>query len=319
MLQIFKFEPLLKTVIWGGEKIAARKRLSGAGHSVGESWEISGVTGHESVVSEGEDKGLLLGQLIEKYKGDLVGDAVYKRFGNRFPLLVKLIDAGSNLSVQVHPDDDLAMRRHGCQGKTEMWYILETDPNAKIYVGFSRKLTPDEYERMVADNSIMDAVMAYDSKPGDIFYLPPGRIHTIGAGNLLAEIQQTSDITYRIYDYDRRDTEGRPRQLHTAEAREAIDFTVHPSYITAYDRGANPVELVDCDRFRVSRLTVEGSRTLESESGSFIIAMCIEGLVTIKAEGMNEVKLELYETALIPAAARGVEVAGSARLLLATV
>ncbi len=214
-MQIYKFVPYLKQVIWGGEKIAARKGISDAPPCIGESWEISGVEGHESVVANGEEKGMSLSDIVAKHKDNLVGKRVYESFGEKFPLLVKIIDASHNLSVQVHPGDELAAERHGCFGKTEMWYILETEPGAKVFAGLTKKIFPDDYMRMVGDHTIMDAIGVNDTRPGDLFFLPAGCIHSIGAGNLLAEIQQTSDITYRVYDFDRRDAQGNLRELHT--------------------------------------------------------------------------------------------------------
>ena len=211
----FKFTPYLKSVIWGGERIAALKNIETDLTDIGESWEISGVQGNETVVSEGADKGLKLSELIAKYGARLVGEDVYARYGTEFPLLVKIIDARRDLSVQVHPDDKLAAQRHGCAGKTEMWYILATEPDAKIYAGLSRQLDPETYRRDVENKTIMNDITAHDSHPGDIFFLPAGRVHAIGAGNLLLEIQQPRDITYRIYEYDRRDANGNPRMLKT--------------------------------------------------------------------------------------------------------
>ena len=228
-----KFTPILKSVIWGGEKIAALKHIETSRTDIGESWEISGVPGHETEVAEGQDKGLTLSQLIDKYRERLVGADVWQRFGTSFPLLVKIIDARSDLSVQVHPDDALAKERHNCAGKTEMWYILDTEPGAQIYAGICRELNPEKYAEAVASNTIMDYIQAHDSHSGDVFFLPAGRVHAIGAGNLLLEIQQTSDITYRIYDYDRRDAQGNPRELHTRLAADAIDYTIYPDYKSA--------------------------------------------------------------------------------------
>lgn len=207
------FSPYLKSVIWGGEAIAPFKGIVTDQKSIGESWEISAVPGKVSVVDRGTFKGKSFTELIEEFGPALVGGKVYETYGKNFPLLIKIIDAKDNLSVQVHPDDELAEKRHHCPGKTEMWHIIDTAPGAKIYVGLKQSITPDEYEHRVADNTIMDVIDSYDSAPGDTFFLPAGRIHAIGAGNLLAEIQETSDITYRIYDYDRRDADGNPRLL----------------------------------------------------------------------------------------------------------
>lgn len=314
-MQIYKFTPYLKPVIWGGEKIAARKGIADAPANVGESWEISGVEGHESIVDNGQERGLNLVEIIRKHKAELVGKKVYDKFGDKFPLLIKIIDANQNLSVQVHPDDALAAKRHGCFGKTEMWYILETEPDAKIYAGLSKQITPDDYTRMVADNTIMDAIAVNDAHPGDLFFLPAGRIHAIGAGNLLAEIQQTSDITYRVYDYDRRDAQGNPRELHTEQARDAIDYTVYPSYTTDYDRNAAVAELVKCQYFDVKKMTVDGSVNLPSDPDSFTIVICVEGSMEVKAGGVEPVVVNKFESALIPAAADGVVVTGKATFL----
>lgn len=247
--------------------------------SIGESWDISAVPGHVSVVDQGPLKGKSLTDLIDEYGAELVGKDIYDRFGKNFPLLIKIIDARADLSVQVHPDDELAEKRHHCPGKTEMWHVIETAPDAKIYVGLKEKITPDEYERRVADNSIMDVIASYDSAPGDTFFLPAGRIHAIGAGNILAEIQETSDITYRIYDYDRRDKDGNPRQLHTAEARDAIDYTVYPDYRSQPEGSM----LADCKYFAVRDFELGDTTVrLPRDRESFTIIMCLKGDVEVE-------------------------------------
>ena len=219
----YKFEPYLKTTIWGGYQIAPFKGIFNAQPNVGESWEISGVPGHESVaINRGlvndVDEGLTLVELIDKYKELLVGKKIYKKFGNQFPLLVKLIDSRQDLSVQVHPDDKLAMERHGCAGKTEMWYIIKSDVGAKIYAGLKKSITPEEYEQLATAepqngrSPMQDVIATHEAHEGDLYFLPAGRLHAIGAGNFLAEIQQTSDITYRVYDFGRKDVHGNPRE-----------------------------------------------------------------------------------------------------------
>lgn len=226
----YKFEPYLKTTLWGGYQIAPFKGIYTAQPNIGESWEISGVPGHESVaidrgLIDDVDLGLTLTELIDKYKGLLIGNRVYKRFGNKFPLLVKFIDSRQDLSVQVHPDDKLAQERHGCAGKTEMWYIIKSDVGAKIYAGLKKQITPDDYEHMVSgeapegSNPMADVIATHEAHQGDLFFLPAGRLHAIGAGCFLAEIQQTSDITYRVYDFGRKDAHGNPRELHTELAK----------------------------------------------------------------------------------------------------
>ena len=231
----YKFEPYLKTTIWGGYQIAPFKGIYTAQPNIGESWEISGVSGHESVaihrgLVDDVDEGLTLTQLIDKYKGLLGGEKVYRKYGNKFPLLVKFIDSRQDLSVQVHPDDKLAQKRHSCNGKTEMWYVIKSDVGSKIYAGLNKSITPEEYEQLataepVAGRSPMqDVIVAHEAHEGDLYFLPAGRLHAIGAGNFLAEIQQTSDITYRVYDFGRKDVHGNPRELHT-ELAVAVKVT----------------------------------------------------------------------------------------------
>ena len=316
----FKFVPYLKSVLWGGERIAPYKGIVTDQHEIGESWEVSGVTGHESVVAEGDDRGLTLPQLIDKYRGALVGDAVYEKFGTPFPLLVKLIDAKRDLSLQVHPNDELARKRHDSFGKTEMWYIIDADEGASIYAGLSQSITPADYERMVADNTIMDAVARHESNAGDLFFLPAGRIHAIGAGNLLAEIQQTSDITYRVYDFGRLDANGQPRQLHTELAKDAIDYTVYDNYKSDYKRMAEgEVELVKCQYFDVRKVVVTCACDIDSsQCDSFRIIMCLDGAVEIVDNFSNVTEMHRGETILVPAATSSLRITGEATLLTAT-
>ena len=298
----FRFNPFLKSVIWGGEKIASLKNIETELTDIGESWEISGVPGNETCVSDGPDKGLSVSQLIDKYKGKLLGDDIYARYGNEFPLLVKIIDARNDLSVQVHPDDKLAKERHNCAGKTEMWYILGSDPDAKIYAGLSCQLDPESYRTEVENKTIMNCITAHDSHAGDVFFLPAGRVHAIGAGNLLLEIQQTSDITYRIYDYDRRDGQGNPRQLHTAEAADAIDYTLYPDYksqATEIQPGVD--SLARCDYFDVRRHRVTGEEVkVDYADGRFVIVSCTGGTVEVDCDN-SVTLLHPGETILVPA------------------
>ncbi len=274
--QPLHFSPYLRSVIWGGERIAPYKGIVTDRKSIGESWEISAVPGHVSVVDRGPFSGRSLTELIEIYGAQLTGKHNFKKFGSTFPLLIKIIDARDDLSVQVHPDDDLAGIRHNCPGKTEMWHIIDTVPGSRIYTGLKEKISPDDYERMVADNTIMDVVDSYESKPGDSFFLPAGRIHSIGGGNMLAEIQQTSDITYRIYDFDRRDKDGNPRQLHISDARDAIDYRVFPTYKTEPSGSV----LADCAHFVVRRYEIhfgDGQLVLPRDRESFTLVMCLDG------------------------------------------
>lgn len=314
-LRPYKFKPLLKTVIWGGERIMAFKGISSDLQQVGESWEVSGYQGRESVVDGGPDDGLRLSQLIERHGAALMGEEAYQRFGNHFPLLVKLIDARHDLSIQVHPDNEMAQRLHSCSGKTEMWYVVDNEPGAQIIAGFNKEITPLEYERRVADGTIMDIVTHYDTHPGDVFFLPAGCIHSIGAGNLVAEIQQTSDITYRVFDYNRIDSDGRLRELHIERAKEAIDFSVHDSYIDLSHRNfCDETVMVSCDYFVVHRHQVEGELMLTMPA-SFMVMMCVNGAVNMVDDNGCHTPLKRGETTLIPACLTRLHISGSATLL----
>jgi len=314
-----KFEPILKSAIWGGEKIAPFKGIKTDQEQIGESWEVSGVKGNESIVANGPDAGLTLTQMIEKYGAALVGQKNIERFGNTFPLLIKIIDAAGDLSLQVHPNDELAMKRHNSLGKTEMWYIVDTEPGAVICAGLSEAITPDEYVEKVNDKSLMDVVAHHKSKPGDVFFLPAGRIHSIGAGNLLVEVQETSDITYRIYDFGRVDAKtGKPRQLHVEEAKDAIDYTVYPSYVTEAGNNIDGTSgLVHCSHFNVYRLEFDGSKTYYPNYDSFTTYTCIDGELIIKDDRDNEVTLHKGESLLIPAMAKSITITGKGTIIFA--
>lgn len=320
MNKIFTFKPYLKPVVWGGDKIKEFKNIDTDMANIGESWEISGVPGHESVVDSGEDRGLTITQLIDKYGADLVGEEVYRRFGDSFPLLIKIIDARDKLSIQVHPDDELAGRRHNSPGKTEMWYVIDADDDADIISGLSKEITPYEYRSRVADNTITDVLACHKSHPGDVFFLPAGRIHAIGGGNLIAEIQQTSDITYRVYDYDRRGLDGKPRQLHIEEAVDAIDYRVYDNYVTDYDRAAKgEVPLVKCRYFDVQKITVDGQLSLQHQSESFAVLICIDGRCTVDVDREAACDISRGHTVLVAASARAVTLTGNAVLIAASV
>ncbi|MDD7448285.1 MAG: mannose-6-phosphate isomerase [Prevotellaceae bacterium] len=306
-----KFHPILKSTIWGGEKIAAFKHIENAAPAVGESWEVSDVPGNESVVANGAFADEKLSTLVAKYKGALVGEENYKRFGDRFPLLIKFIDANDDLSIQVHPDDKIAMERHKSMGKTEMWYVMENcDAHAKLRSGLNRKLTPEEYESMVKNNTICESLAEYNVKSGDVFFLPAGRIHSIGAGCFIAEIQQTSDITYRIYDFDRRDKDGNARELHTEQAKSVIDYSVHSDYRTNYVAKQNEgVELVSCPYFTTSVYDLTESMTLDyTELDSFVILIGVEGSAVVTDENGERLSLRAGETILLPATLKDVTI-----------
>lgn len=299
-----KFEPLLKSILWGGDKIIPFKGLDMNMPTVGESWEISGVKGNVSVVAEGEYKGRDLNSLVEEMKGALIGQSNYERFGTEFPLLIKFIDARQPLSIQVHPTDEIAQKQgKGSKGKTEMWYVMESDPDAKLRSGMKSLLTPDEYAAKVEDGTITDALCEYSVKNGDVFFLPAGRIHSIGAGCFIAEIQQTSDVTYRIYDFKRKDANGNERELHTELAKEAINFEVFPEYRTLYtpEKDAS-VELVSCDYFTTAVYDLTEPMAVDySELDSFVIYICLEGKAVIANENEEHVEISAGQTILIPA------------------
>ena len=320
-MQIFKFNSNLKPVLWGGHKLLTFKGLPASNEYIGESWELSAMPGRESVVASGEEKGMTLSQLVRHYREDLVGESVYRRYGNQFPLLIKFIDARRDLSVQVHPDEKMARQRHGCSGKNEMWYVLHTDEHALIRAGFNRQLTVEEFDRRLSDGTILDVVNAMSSRPGDVFYLPAGRIHTIGAGNMLVEIQQSSDITYRVWDFNRRDVDGNLRPLHIQEAREALDFTPYNGRLLDMPSvGPNMTQLVKCDQFEVRHLVVDDHYTMPMPSPrSFVAIVCIHGNVDLVADELPPTTLRQGETVLVPAIANTIEFTGTARLLLATV
>lgn len=298
-----KFKPILKQRIWGGDKIIPFKHLKEVLPNVGESWEISGVRDNESVVVNGEYRGRTLPQLVREFKGLLVGESNYHRFGETFPLLIKFIDAQRDLSIQVHPSDDLAKKRHNSLGKTEMWYVVDAAPGAKLRSGFSQEITPKEYKERVVNSTITDVLQEYEIKSGDVFFLPAGRIHSIGAGGFIAEIQETSDITYRIYDFNRKDANGQKRELHTELAKDAIDYEVLDDYATHYDSVKNePVELVASPYFTTSLYDMDEDISCDySELDSFVILICLEGSCRITTNEGDEVQIQAGETVLISA------------------
>ena len=314
---LFKFNPLLKTTLWGGDKIIPFKHLDSTQDRVGESWEISGVKDNETVVSCGPCCGKKLNELVAEMKADLVGKDNYERFGDEFPLLIKFIDARQDLSIQVHPTDEIAHRQGKPRGKTEMWYIMESAPDAKLYSGLKQQITPEEYKKMVADDTICDALAQYEVKEGDVFFLPAGRIHAIGTGCFLAEIQQTSDVTYRIYDFKRKDKDGNYRELHTREAAESINYAVEQDYRTHYTPMKNEgVQLVSCPYFTTAVYDLDEAMTLDySELDSFVILIGMKGEGTIVDDEGNETSLKAGETVLIPATTKELKVSGNVKFL----
>ena len=316
-MELFKFEPLLKQTIWGGKKIVAFKHIQSDMENVGESWEVSGVPGDESVVANGECKGKTLNEVLAEMKQKLVGEENYKRFGDRFPLLIKFIDARQDLSIQVHPDDDTAHRQGKAMGKTEMWYVMDSDEDASLKVGLKKKITPEEYARMVEDDTICDALGNYKVKSGDCFFIPAGRIHAICSGSFIAEIQQTSDVTYRIYDYKRKDKNGNYRELHTKEAAEAIDYTVLDDYRTEYTPVKNEAtQLVSCPLFTTAVYDLTEPMTLDySELDSFVILIALKGEGSILTSSGNSYSFREGESILLPATTEMVKVEGNIKFL----
>lgn len=289
MLYPLKFLPSTQPRLWGSE-----------------SWMLSGVSGYESVVEGGELNGKSIAEIVKNYGAELLGEANSERFGDEFPLLIKFIDAKEDLSIQVHPDDELAGVRHNSKGKNEMWYLVDTTDEAKIRSGFSREVTPEEYVQSVADDTVTDILQEYNAQKGDLFFLPAGRIHSIGGGCLIAEIQQTSDITYRIYDFNRRDKEGNLRELHTELAVDAIDYRTEADYRTEYDREAvdQEVKMIDCPYFRTSILNLTKEYSVDySDLDSFVIYVCVEGSSVV-----NGTPLNYGETLLLPATTKEVKI-----------
>lgn len=314
-----KFEPVLKQTLWGGDKIIPFKHLNENLPNVGESWEISAVEGSESVVANGADKGLTLPEMVRKYKEELVGEANYMRFGNKFPLLIKFIDAKLDLSIQVHPNDELARKRHNSFGKNEMWYVIAADKGAKLISGFAEQITPKEYKERVYNGTFAEVLQTCEIKPGDVFYVPAGRVHGIGAGSFIAEIQQTSDVTYRIFDYNRKDQNGKARELHTNQATDAINFAdVQDDFRTEYELTENePIEVVASPYFTTSVYDMTEEITCDySELDSFVIFICTEGSCKITDDSKNELTLCAGDTILLPASTQEVTITPDGRVKL---
>jgi mannose-6-phosphate isomerase len=297
-----KFKTIYKDKIWGGQKIKTYLHKDfGNLPNCGETWEISGVKTDVSVVANGELEGESLADLLEQYKDQLVGKKVYDHFGNIFPLLVKFIDANDDLSIQVHPNDELAKKRHNSFGKTEMWYVIEADKGSTLITGFNQPLTQQIYLDKFNSGHLMDILNRENVTAGDVFFLPAGRVHTIGKGLLIAEIQQTSDITYRIYDFDRVDNKGHKRELHTQEALAAIDYHFYPEYKTKYQPEKNKdVHLVTCPYFTTNIMDFTQS-TSKDYSGldSFVIHVCVAGDYVIEADG-EQYPVTMGECILLP-------------------
>ncbi len=317
-MEPIKFKPILKQTLWGGGKIVKFKGIDGHdGEQIGESWELSGVPGNESVAANGEYDGRTLTEIVAAEKERLVGTDNYKRFGDEFPLLIKFIDAKQDLSIQVHPDDEKAQKYGLRNGKTEMWYIMNSDADASLRCGMKAKITPEKYKEMVADGTICDAIAEYPVKEDDCFFIPAGRIHSIGKGCFLAEIQQTSDATYRIYDFNRRDKDGNLRELHTEKAAECIDYTVLNDYRTEFTAEKNRgVQIVSCPFFNTAVYDLDEPMTLDySELDSFVVLIGLKGEARLTDNEGNTTTLRGGETLLIPASTATIKVDGNIKFL----
>lgn len=317
-MEPIKFKPILKQTLWGGGKIVKFKGIDGHdGEQIGESWELSGVPGNESVAANGEYEGRTLTEIVSAEKERLVGTDNYKRFGDEFPLLIKFIDAKQDLSIQVHPDDEKAQKYGLRNGKTEMWYIMNSDADASLRCGMKAKITPERYKEMVADGTICDAIAEYPVKEDDCFFIPAGRIHSIGKGCFLAEIQQTSDATYRIYDFNRRDKDGNLRELHTEKAAECIDYTVLNDYRTEFTAEKNRgVQIVSCPFFNTAVYDLDEPMTLDySELDSFVVLIGLKGEARLTDNEGNTTTLRGGETLLVPASTATIKVDGNIKFL----
>ena len=309
-----QFDPILKERIWGGIKLQTELQKPITSKITGESWELSTVEGDVSVVANGGFKGKSLNEIINEFPNDLLGTEVHKRFGKQFPLLFKYLDAREDLSIQVHPNDELAKERHNSFGKTEMWYVVQANENARIIVGFENDSNPEQYLKSLNDKTILGLLHTINAKKGDVFFIETGTVHAIGAGLLIAEIQQTSDITYRIYDFDRKDAEGKTRELHVDMALDAINYkrTNTQKRYTKHVNQSNGV--VDCPYFTTNFIPLDGEAIVHTDANSFTVYMCIEGDFEIKI-GNDKYDYKRGDTVLIPAAITDFSLHGTASVL----
>ncbi|TVZ15101.1 mannose-6-phosphate isomerase [Maribacter sp. MAR_2009_72] len=312
-----KFKPILKERLWGGTKLKEVLGKPIESDITGESWELSTVKGDVSVIANGELQGTSLQELIETHAEALLGKNVVDRFGTEFPILIKFIDAKQDLSIQLHPNDELAKERHNSFGKTEMWYIMDADPNAELIVGFNRNVSKKEYAESIENDTLLDLLNYEQVKEGDTFFINTGKIHAIGAGVMLAEIQQTSDVTYRVFDFNRKDKEGNLRELHTELALDAVDYEKKDDFKVSYSKELNKMQsMVDCPYFKTNFIELAQDVVLNTkERDSFTIFMCVGGKAVVKtAEG--EVQIVKGETVLLPAMTDKIELLSSGAKLL---
>ncbi|PKB43463.1 mannose-6-phosphate isomerase type 1 [Cellulophaga sp. RHA19] len=312
-----KFNPILKERLWGGTKLRDVLNKSIENDITGESWELSTVKGDVSVVSNGDLAGTSLQELINTKTDDLLGKSVAERFGTEFPILIKFIDAKQDLSIQLHPNDELAKKRHNSFGKTEMWYVMDADKDAELIVGFNKDVAKEEYAASIKNDTLLNLLNYEKVKEGDTFFINTGKIHAIGAGVLLAEIQQTSDVTYRVFDFNRKDKNGNLRELHTEQALDAIDYTKKDDFKVAYNTQSNAVNtMVDCPYFKTNFIELTDNIKQDViNRDSFTIYMCVGGSATVKNE-FGEADLVKGETILVPALSKSIEIISSGAKLL---
>lgn len=312
-LPILKFTPIFKSVLWGGKRIAQFKNMPPQGDHVGESWELSPMKGNESVVSEGPMKGRTLPELMISDGEEIMGKRLYAKYGDKFPLIIKFIDSTDDLSIQVHPDDELAAKRHNSLGKTEMWFSVLPAEGAYLYAGFKKQITPEQFRAMVADNTIVDVLGKFYPKRGDMFFLPAGRVHSIGRGNFVLEIQEASDITYRIYDYDRRDAQGNPRQLHIEESVDSITYNDTEMTVDHFEpKAGEEIVMESCPFFTTTLMEIEGTTSLKlAERDSFSVVISTRGNAVLTAPDGSKTILNQGETVLVPASMESVDITAS--------
>lgn len=316
ILYPIKFKPILKDKIWGGEKLKSLLNKDSSLPNTGESWEISDVEGDTSIVMNGNLEGQSLKHLLSTFKSDLIGKKNYDQFGNKFPLLIKFIDAKEDLSIQLHPNDELAAKRHNSFGKTEMWYVMQADKDANLIVGFNQKVNPELYLEHLKNKSLTKILNFDKVKTGDTYFIDVGRVHAIGAGVMLAEIQQTSDVTYRVYDWDRKDDKGNERELHNDLALDAIGFDMPDDFRVDYQKEKNHSNImVSCPYFTTNYLKLDTTIQKENTNGSFMIYMCVDGEAVIKTENHSET-IKIGQTILLPAAVTSYQIASKNATLL---
>ena len=312
-----KFNPIMKDRLWGGSKLKELFNKPSVTDTTGESWELSGVNGDVSIISNGNLKDTSLQQLITNYKENLLGKSVVQRFGDEFPILIKFIDAKKDLSIQLHPNDELAKKRHNSFGKTEMWYIMNADPGSNLIVGFNKNVVQEEYKTSIENDSLLDLLNYEEVNEGDTFFINTGKIHAIGAGVMLAEIQQTSDVTYRVFDFNRKDKNGNLRELHTDLALDAIDYTKKDDFKVDYTTTKNLANtMVDCPYFRTSMLSLDKNFHQDiSNRDSFSIYICVSGNAIIENE-FGSTTIQKGETVLIAASSKTLKINTDAVKLL---